>query len=127
MRDPVEPGGKGPSARDGGGLAGQDEERRLEGVLRVMDGADSLALDPSKDACMVRTGLLSFLGLALVSQGKLDQAIAHYERALTISPFDADLHVNLGLALAAQGKLEALLASYGEASSPDLDAKVRRL
>ena len=31
------------------------------------------------------------------------------------------------LILAAQGKLEALLASYGEASSPDLDAKVRRL
>ena len=31
------------------------------------------------------------------------------------------------LILAAQGKLEALLASYSEASSPDLDAKVRRL
>jgi len=31
------------------------------------------------------------------------------------------------LILAAQGKLAALLASYGEASSPDLDAKVRRL
>jgi len=31
------------------------------------------------------------------------------------------------LILAAQGKLEALLASYGEASSPDVDAKVRRL
>jgi 3-deoxy-D-manno-octulosonate 8-phosphate phosphatase (KDO 8-P phosphatase) len=31
------------------------------------------------------------------------------------------------LILAAQGRLEALLASYGEASAPDIEAKVRRL
>jgi Tfp pilus assembly protein PilF len=40
----------------------------------------------------------------LANQGKLDEAIQHYERALQLRPDYADALNNLGAALAAQGK-----------------------
>ena len=52
------------------------------------------------------------LGVALVAQGKLPEAIQHYERAIQIRPYYARAHNNLGIALAAQGKLPEAIQEY---------------
>ena len=43
------------------------------------------------------------LGNALQDQGKLDEAIACYRRALELKPDYAEAHTNLGIALQARG------------------------
>ncbi|MBW4593151.1 MAG: tetratricopeptide repeat protein, partial [Brasilonema angustatum HA4187-MV1] len=58
-------------------------------------------------------------GLALYKQGKLDQAIASYRKALQIDPNDRDAHNNLGNALYEQGKLDQAIASYRKALQID--------
>jgi len=55
------------------------------------------------------------LGNALKRQGKLDDAIAHFNRALQINPAYAKAHNNLGTALASQGQTEAALEHFGMA------------
>src|SRR5208337_991784 len=55
------------------------------------------------------------LGIALLSQGKVDQAITHCEEAVRLRPNYAKAHNNLGLALAAQGKMDQAMAHYAEA------------
>src|SRR5574341_2585089 len=47
------------------------------------------------------------LGIVLANQGKLDQAIAHYQEALRVRPTYSKGHDNLGVALAKQGRLAA--------------------
>ena len=51
----------------------------------------------------------------MASQGKLDQAIAHYAQALLITPDDAEVHNNLGIALAKQERTADALAHFREA------------
>jgi Flp pilus assembly protein TadD len=59
------------------------------------------------------------LGSTLATQGKLDEAIAHYREAIRIRPdFRPDFpeaHNYLGIALARQGKLDEAIAHYSEA------------
>src|SRR6266700_904787 len=55
------------------------------------------------------------LGLALARQGKLAEAIAHYEQALRIKPDHAAAHTNWGVALARQGHQAEADAHYQEA------------
>src|SRR5256884_8410794 len=61
------------------------------------------------------------LGLALVRQGKLTEAIEHFQTALRIKPDYADAHINWGAALADQGKLAEASEHYQQAlhSKPD--------
>src|SRR5438046_1755245 len=61
------------------------------------------------------------LGLALVRQGKLTEAIEHFKTALQIKPDYPDAHTNVGAALADQGKLAEAIDYYREAlqSKPD--------
>jgi len=55
------------------------------------------------------------LGYALVEQGNLAEAIAHYRQALQLKPNFAAAHSNLGLALARQGQLSEAMTHYTEA------------
>src|SRR5438046_1425828 len=55
------------------------------------------------------------LGLALKNQGQLDQAIAHYRRAIDIWPDYVDAHYNLGGAYIEKGKVDEALAEYRRA------------
>jgi tetratricopeptide (TPR) repeat protein len=55
------------------------------------------------------------LGVALTGQGKLAEAMQHYERALELKPNDAEAYYNLGSALAAQGKLPEATKNYERA------------
>jgi Flp pilus assembly protein TadD len=61
------------------------------------------------------------LGVALDSQGRLEEAMSHYREALRIKPHDADAHHNLGVALAKHGRLKEAMSHYREAlrSRPD--------
>jgi predicted O-linked N-acetylglucosamine transferase (SPINDLY family) len=61
------------------------------------------------------------LANALAAQGKLDQAVDYYERALVLGPDNADAHNNLGLVLAAQGKLDQAVAHFERALALDPD------
>ncbi len=56
-------------------------------------------------------------------QGKLDEAVACYRRALQLKPDYAEAHSNLGNALKDQGKLDEAVACYRRALQlkPDLD------
>ena len=62
------------------------------------------------------------LGNALRNQGKLDEAIAAYRRAIGIEPDRPEAYTNLGNALKAQGKLDEAIAAYRRAIGikPDL-------
>jgi tetratricopeptide (TPR) repeat protein len=55
------------------------------------------------------------LGNALALQGRFDEAIDQFQRALKIDPNDADAAYNLGNALAQQGKFEAAGAQLEQA------------
>jgi len=55
------------------------------------------------------------LGVVLDSQGKFEEAAAHYVQALRLNPGYADAHNNLGVFLSRQGKYEAAVAQCTEA------------
>ncbi len=57
-----------------------------------------------------------------MSQGKLDEAITNFRRALALKPDYGEVHSNLGIALRDHGKLEDAVASYRRALAikPDL-------
>jgi Flp pilus assembly protein TadD len=51
----------------------------------------------------------------LFAQGKLDEAIAAFRRAVQLAPKSALLYINLGNALRGQGRLEEANAAYAQA------------
>jgi len=57
------------------------------------------------------------MGNALKDQGKLDEAIAAYNKALSIKPDYAEAYYNMGNALQDQGKLDEAIAAYNKALS----------
>jgi Flp pilus assembly protein TadD len=62
------------------------------------------------------------LGIALASEGKIDEAIRHYREALRIRPGYAKAHNNLGSVLAKEGKLDEAISHFHHAlqAKPDL-------
>jgi serine/threonine-protein kinase len=59
------------------------------------------------------------LGVALQDQGKLDEAIAQYQKALAIDTKYAPTHNNLGNVLQAQGQLDEAIDEYQKALAID--------
>ena len=52
------------------------------------------------------------LGTFLIDRGRVDEAIAHLQRAVGIAPDDEEAHGNLGVALAKKGRLDEAAAQY---------------
>ena len=57
------------------------------------------------------------MGNALKGQGKLEEAIGAYNKALSIKPDSADAYYNMGIALQDQGKPEEAIDAYTKALS----------
>ena len=55
------------------------------------------------------------MGVALQEQGKLEEAIEAYNKALAIKPDYAEAYYNMGNALKEQGKLEEAIEAYNKA------------
>ena len=55
------------------------------------------------------------MGLALASQGRLDEAMAEYRAALKLKPDYVEAHNNLGYALASRGRFAEAIAHYRKA------------
>jgi tetratricopeptide (TPR) repeat protein len=53
------------------------------------------------------------LGNALKNQGKIEEAIVHFNKALQINPGYSKAHNNLGTALASQGKTDEAIKHFG--------------
>jgi predicted O-linked N-acetylglucosamine transferase (SPINDLY family) len=54
-------------------------------------------------------------GNGLLAQGRLDDAIACYQKALAFTPAAAEIHTNLGNALGKRNKLDEAIACYRQA------------
>ncbi len=82
------------------------------------NAAKSSASQTQDDALVGRTDELALTlneGNRLLKLGKVDEAVAQYNRALQLNPDNEDVHFNLGIALARQGKLDEAIAQYREA------------
>jgi len=55
------------------------------------------------------------LGVALVKEGRIDEAVGHYSEALRIQPDYLNVHYNLGNVLARQGRIDEANVHYLEA------------
>jgi protein O-mannosyl-transferase len=70
---------------------------------------DTLAKDPNSWLAQ------NNLGIMLRNEGKLAEAIAHYQEALRINPNYAETHNNYGVALKVSGHIDEAIAQYEEA------------
>ncbi len=70
---------------------------------------------PLLSARLMRTITEHNLGAALQDDQRLDEAIAHYRRAIELSPDYAPAYNNLGTAYRAQGRLPEAIRSYERA------------
>jgi tetratricopeptide (TPR) repeat protein len=73
------------------------------------------------------TGIHYNLGLALWSQGKIDEAISHFYQSIKIFPNSPDVHNSMGLALLEKGKPDGAIMYFTNALKlkPDcLDAQL---
>jgi tetratricopeptide (TPR) repeat protein len=57
----------------------------------------------------------SELGTLLLERGQVNEAIAHFQKALALQPDNAGAHNNLGLALGKQGQTDEAIRQYQEA------------
>lgn len=57
----------------------------------------------------------SNLGIDLAQQGRIEEAISHFSKALRIQPECVEAHMTLGLALERQGQTEEAIAQFAEA------------
>ncbi len=55
------------------------------------------------------------LGMALMKEGRTDEALVHFSQALRISDYYARAHYNMAAALAQQGRIDEAIAQYNRA------------
>jgi len=59
------------------------------------------------------------LGLAFFHQGRIDEALAHFQQAAAMNSDSAEIHNNLGMALCQKGQVDEALAQYQKAQELD--------
>ncbi|HMF96335.1 MAG TPA: tetratricopeptide repeat protein, partial [Vicinamibacterales bacterium] len=72
---------------------------------------------PLLSTTLMRAVTESNLAVALQADGRVDEAVTHYERAVTLRPDYAPAYNNLGTALRAKGRLSDAVAAYERAIS----------
>ena len=78
-------------------------------------GVVMVGLLPSQERAAASADELNQAGIRLAQQGRLEEALLSFRRALQIQPGLAQSHNNLGIALQDQGRLEEAVASYQRA------------
>jgi len=88
------------------------------GFIDYRTGSSDPAGAPGGQATLVETADPSYhyvLANALVAEGRIADATAQYERAISLKPDFAEAHNNLGAILNSQGKLDDAVAHYRRA------------
>jgi len=97
-----------------GALAGRPAWRRAArwawGLLLVVSLAFNLLA-----SAIYHAGYHSKLGSLLLERGQVNEAIAHFQKALALQPDDAGLHNHFGTVLAKQGQSDEAIRQYQEA------------
>jgi tetratricopeptide (TPR) repeat protein len=78
-------------------------------------GVVMVGLSPPQERTANSADELNQIGIRLAQQGRLEEALLSFRRALQIQPSLAQTHNNLGIALQDQGRLEEAVASYRRA------------
>jgi tetratricopeptide (TPR) repeat protein len=89
--------------------------RRMAGPLAAAAAAAVATNWPLVPAALNRAVTEQNLGAALQLDGRLDEAIAHYRRAIDVQPDYAPAYNNLGSALRASGRLDDAVVAYERA------------
>ena len=83
--------------------------------IALVAGVAALCNWPLLSTTLMRAVTESNLAVALQADGKFDDAIAHYQRAIALRPDYSPAQNNLGTALRAEGRLEEAAAAYRRA------------
>lgn len=94
------------------------QANRLDEAARLY----ALAIAASPDSAF----LIRDLADVEAKQGKADEALAHYRRALEMDATDTASRIRIGELLDARGDLEGAMKSYTEANSVEPSAELRR-
>lgn len=94
----------------------------LEGEVYLRQGLYDYARKVFSIATEMGGGVKAFTGLgdSLFAQGKTEEAIISWHRALEIDPYSPALHLRVGKALLREGKLQAAAFHLEEAKDPCL-------
>ena len=63
------------------------------------------------------------VAIALVQNGRIDEAIEHFQKSLEINPDNAPIHYALGMALASRARTDEAIAHFEEALRLDPSLK----
>ena len=88
--------------------------RQLAAVAAVVFAAVVITNRPMLSSTLMRAISEHNLGAALQEQGRVDEAIVHYERALTLQPDYAPSYNNLGIVRMAKGELAGAVSAFRE-------------
>jgi tetratricopeptide (TPR) repeat protein len=99
----------------GADQAGHRGRRQITAAVAVLGPVAMIANWPLLSAEMNRAVTEHNLGAALQSDGRLDDALAHYRRAIAIRPDYAPAYNNLASTLRAKGRLDEAVAGFGRA------------
>jgi len=92
-------------------FAAATPSRRM--AVAALLGLATVAVNwPLLSATRMRAITETNLGTALHEAGRLDEAVARYEKAVALQPDYAPAYNNLGVTLRAQGKVDAAIAAY---------------
>jgi len=89
--------------------------RRWQASAVVVVAVAIIANWPLLSPTLMRAITENNLGTALQAAGRHDEAVAHHQRAIAISPDYAPAYNNLGATLRAAGRLDEAIAAYRQA------------
>jgi tetratricopeptide (TPR) repeat protein len=97
------------------GGPGRADRRRILATVAVVGSAAVVSNWPLLPPEMNRAVTEHNLGAALQSDGRLDEALAHYRRATALQPDYAPAYNNMAAALRRKGRLDEALMTYQHA------------